>query len=126
MKFKKTILVRQFERLDKRLQIIAYAIDGYCKHNFNIEILITSVYRKDSATHSRFCAFDFRIQSSTGIFVFTKEQLDQLKIFCKSIKYDTDRPAKPTLYIHENRHSNGIHSHVQVYPGKMITILNKD
>lgn len=123
MKFKYSELADQFKKLDKRLQVIGYAIDGYCRHNFGIEITVTSVYRENSATHGKWCAFDMRIEPDDGVPIFTDAQIIELKIFTSTIKYDLKRPTKPTLYIHTNRSGKGKHCHIQVWPGSNQTIL---
>ncbi len=126
MKFKTAKLELEFIRLDKRLQIVGYALDGFCIGNFGIEIFITCIYRDDSPTHGNYCAFDFRIESGGGLILFTVDQQKKLKEFCKYIKYDLDRPSKPTLYIHENRDAPGIHGHAQVYPSKNETVIRNN
>lgn len=123
MKFKYSELAAQFKSLDKRAQVIGYAIDGYCRHNFGIEITVTSVYREDSPTHGKYCAFDMRIEPDEGEPIFTDVQLIELKQFTKTIKYDLNRPTKPTLYIHPNRSGKGKHGHLQTWPGSNQTIL---
>lgn len=123
MKFKYPQLETEFVLLDKRCQVVGYAIDGYCRHNFGIEIMVTSVYRENSPTHSRYCAFDMRIKPDKGEQIFTDAQLIELKLFSKTIKYDMKRPTKPTLYIHSNRSGKGKHIHIQTYPGSKQTIL---
>ena len=126
MRFKYLNLAFEYSLLDKRLQVIGYATDGYCRSNFGIEITVTSVYRKKSPTHSRYCAFDIRIKPDDGLPIFTDEQLIELKKFCKTIKYDTNRPSKPTLFIHPNKSGKGKHAHIQVYPGSNKTVLFKE
>ena len=123
MKFKYPELAEQFKLLNKRAQVVGYAIDGYCRCNFSIEIVVTSVYREDSPTHSLYCAFDTRVEPDVGEPIFTDAQLIELKQFTSTIKYDTDRPTKPTIYIHANKSGKGKHIHCQVYPGKNETIL---
>lgn len=124
MKFKYPELETEFVLLDKRLQVVGYAIDGYCRHNFGIEIMVVSVYRKYSETHGKWCAFDMRIEPDGGVPVFTDTQLIELKNFTSTIKYDLKRPTKPTLYIHANRSGKGKHIHCQVWPGSEQTVLS--
>lgn len=125
MKFKYPELADQFKLLDKRAQVIGYAIDGFCRGNFGIEIMVTSVYRENSPTHSKYCAFDTRVEPDEGESVFTDIQLIELKQFSETIKYDLNRPTKPTIYIHPNRSGKGKHIHCQVYPGSNKTVLVK-
>ena len=123
MKFKFPYLETEFVLLVKRAQVVAYAIDGYCRSNFGIELTVTSIYRPESPTHSRYCALDARVEPDEGKPLFTDAQLIELKIFTKTIIYDEDRPTKPTVYIHANKSGKGKHIHCQVYPGKNKTIL---
>ena len=125
MRFKYSNLALEYSLLDKRLQVIGYAIDGYCRHNFGIEITVTSVYREDSPTHSRYCALDVRVKPDEGEALFTDAQIIELKQFSEIIVYDTDRPTKPTIYVHPNKSGKGKHIHIQVFPGKSETILVK-
>ena len=123
MQFKDPLLANQFKFLDERCQVVGYAIDGYCRSNFGVEITVTSVYREDSPTHGKYCAFDMRIEPDEGEPLFTDAQLISLKNFTNTIKYDLKRPEKPTLYIHPNTSGKGKHGHVQVWPGSNKTIL---
>lgn len=126
MRFKYPTLATEFTLLDKRAQVVAYAIDGYCRHNFGIEITVTSVYRPESPTHSRYCALDVRVKPDEGKSLFTDAQIIELKQFSGTIKYDTSRPTKPTLFIHPNKSGKGKHAHIQVYPGSNKTALFKE
>ena len=125
MKFKYPTLATEFTLLDKRAQVVAYAIDGYCRHNFGIEITVTSVYRPESPTHSRYCALDVRVEPDEGEAIFTDAQVIKIKLFGSQFIYDRERPTKPTIYIHPNKSGKGKHIHVQVYPGAKLTILVK-
>ena len=123
MRFKYPTLATEFTLLDKRAQVVVYAIDGYCRHNFGVEITVTSVYRPESPTHSRYCALDVRVEPDEGEAIFTDAQIIELKQFSEKIVYDTDRPTKPTIYVHPNKSGKGKHIHIQSFPGKSETIL---
>ncbi len=125
MKFKYPTLATEFTLLDKRAQVVAYAIDGYCRNCFGIEITVTSVYRPESPTHSRYCALDVRVEPDDGEAIFTDAQVIKIKLFGEKFVYDTDRPKKPTIYFHSNKSGKGKHIHIQVFPGKSETILVK-
>ncbi|MEE9573224.1 MAG: hypothetical protein V3W20_09265 [Candidatus Neomarinimicrobiota bacterium] len=126
MQFKYPHLATEFDLLDKRCQVVGYAIDGYCRDIFGIEITVTSVYREDSPTHGAYCAFDMRIEPDEGEPLFTDAQLIDLKNFTSRIKYDLNRPEKPTLYIHPNKSGKGKHGHCQVWPGSKQTVLTNE
>ena len=124
MKFKTLKIEKEFPKLDTRLQVIAYALDGYCIGNFGKEIFVTSVFRTNSATHARYCAFDMRIITSDGYIYFQEHEVEEIERFFKVVKYDLKRPKKPTFHPHPNRNNDGLHGHIQVYPGANKTIID--
>ena len=126
MKFKYPTLATEFTLLDKRAQVVAYAIDGYSRHNFGVETTVTSVYRPGSPTHSRYCALDVRVEPDDGEAIFTDAQVIKIKSFGGMFIYDTDRPAKPTIYVHSNKSGKGEHIHIQVWPGSNKTVLVRE
>ena len=44
MNFKYDYLEREFEKLDNRVQFVAYALDGYVQHKFNKELYLDKEY----------------------------------------------------------------------------------
>ena len=109
--FKRKKFRSEFEDLDIRLVHIALALTGFVEYEFGKNLIITSVKRTDlNSTHGHRRALDFRISQRFGEY-FTEEEVELMRQFCKYYKYGNNRP---TLYVHENRGSQGLHGHLQV------------
>ena len=110
IKFKRKKFRLEFEDLDVRLIHIAFALAGVIEYEFGKDLIITSVKRNDpNSTHGHRRALDFRISQRMGRY-FTEEEVNFIKVFCGYYKYGNSRP---TLYVHDNRRSAGIHGHLQ-------------
>ena len=111
MKFKHDHFEYEFEKLNIKLQIITYALDGFCLRKFNKELVITDIYRNNEASvHHYFRGLDYRIVTNAGNIHFTTSEVDEQEKFCKHFEYsDGD---KPTLLVHDA--GSGIHGHLQV------------
>jgi len=87
MKYKSSAIRAQFiGSLRTKGQAVAYAMDGYMRHNFGVELFITSIIRENSQQHELGFAFDIRTTSLTW------EQGDELLAFInRAFDYASDR-----------------------------------
>ena len=112
MKFKFDHFEYEFEKLNVRLQIITYALDGFCLRKFNKELVVTDIYRNNlGSVHYYFRGLDYRIVTQAGEIYFTTSEVDKQKEFCEKFAYQEGRDL-PTLLVHDS--GSGLHGHLQV------------
>lgn len=113
MKFKHDYFEHEFAKLNMKLQIITYALDGFCLRRFNKELVVTDIYRNnEKSVHCYFRGLDYRIKTNAGVVYFTAEQVEKQKEFCKHFEYQDDGRDLPTLLVHDS--GTGLHGHLQV------------
>lgn len=115
--FKHHSMEGEFEKLDSRLQFIAYAIAGFCMTRFQKPSTITDVFRNDpGSTHAYWRGIDLRTRH------LTEEEGDEAVEFVNSIAlYDPKRPSLMVIKDERkkgdrSRTATGQHWHVQVDP----------
>jgi len=121
IKFKHPHLEAEFEKLDYRLQVQAYALVGFLQHKFGVDLVVTSCIRMEDMTsvHYYLCGLDFRESE------YTAEMKESIKMFCNHFIYDENRPRKKALFHHANRSGTGQHFHFQVFPSSDTTRIKK-
>lgn len=126
LKFKRKKFEEEFVLADNRLQIICHALASYLDFHFDKDLVITSVFRGDNkfSVHKYWRGIDFRVQPKGGRTIYTEEELQAIRDFCKQFIYSSD-PGKHkfrTLKIH----GPTLHGHLQVNSNKMTEIVRND
>ena len=115
--FKSPELIEQFHKTDKRLQFVIYAMAGKLWAMCGKDLVVTSVYRDDSATHKDLRGVDVRTKTLTddesdGLLAFVNDTASTGAKFPR---------GKPMLVIKDERYernmspkATGAHFHVQV------------
>ena len=136
LKFKgnSTRLQEEFEKLDRRLLAIVFAVAGYVAYRFGKDLIITSVYRRGnkSSTHYWYRGVDFRIRQKGQEFHLTDEEVEKIERFCTRFRYSSDPKRKRfnTLRVKgkggKAYHGTAPHGHLQVNPFSITEIFKGD
>jgi len=125
LRFKSLKLEDEFTQLDKRLQVITYAVAGFIAYKFNKDVIVTSVLRNSNklSVHYWKRGIDTRVTPKEGAPIYTEEELEEIKIFCTRFLYSAEPKKRKfkTLKIHDT--GSGLHLHLQVDGSNYTRIL---
>ena len=113
LKFKYDNLEEEFDASEERLQCIVYSLSGYIEHQFEKDLIITSIYRdQEGSVHKYWRGVDFRIAPKSGTSIYTDEEIRMIKKYMSRFMYSEVKKHLNTLRVHDA--GSGLHGHIQV------------
>lgn len=116
IQFKSPSMADEFEKTDKRLQIICFSVDGFLNYYFDKSLFITSIYRPENklSIHAYWRGIDARITPKGGAPTYSDEEIKAVQAYCRRFRYSKDPKKKKytTLKVHDS--GSGLHFHFQV------------
>jgi len=135
IQFKENNLKEEFEKIDKRLQFIIYALAGFIYSNFGKSIVLTELFRtqeQQDKYYSNNPAYLLNPWKSVHQYgrgadisakYLTPEELTSISKFINSIVKYSSFNEKDTLITHDIGFGN--HIHIQTDPSSMTILVLK-